>query len=164
MIFQTERLTIRVLEDADLDLFFDMMGNPNVMNPIPQSVMNRAESDKTFEVLKSGARGNVWAVSEKGKPDLIGLCALIKNDENDDELGYRLREQFWGQGYGTELTKGLIDYGFNVMKMDKITADVNIENVRSVKILDKFMTPVRTFFNENDNCTDRRYELLKKTL
>lgn len=45
--------------------------------------------------------------------------------------------------------------------MDKITADVAIQNLNSIKILEKFMTAKKEFFNELDNCTDRRYEVLK---
>jgi len=47
------------------------------------------------------------------------------------------------------------------LQLEKITADVNIENIASAKILNKFFKPVREFFNENDNCTDRRYELYR---
>jgi len=55
----------------------------------------------------------------------------------------------------------MLEFYFNVMNTEKVTADVNIANVASVKILDKIMTPVIEFFNERDNCTDRRYELEK---
>ena len=36
MLFTTERLLIRLLQISDSENFFDMMGNPNVMHPIPQ--------------------------------------------------------------------------------------------------------------------------------
>lgn len=165
MIFETERLLVRALHLSDSDAFFDMMGNPNVMNPIPRPAMSRLESDaflnkvmqsKTFNLDKE-----VRAIVEKKSNNFIGLCAFLKNNEQDDEIGYRLREQFWRQGYGTEITEGLIQYGFEVMKTPKITADVYVENIGSVKILKKFFRPVKEFFNEDDNCTDRRYELLK---
>ena len=83
------------------------------------------------------------------------------NEHNEKELGYRFRACFWGKGYGTETTKGMLNYYFQEMNVNKVTADVNIANIGSVKILDKFMKPVREFFNERDNCTDRRYELEK---
>jgi len=44
---------------------------------------------------------------------------------------------------------------------DTVTADVNVANIPSVKILVKFMTIVDEFFNEKDNCTDRRYEVTR---
>jgi ribosomal-protein-alanine N-acetyltransferase len=55
----------------------------------------------------------------------------------------------------------MLEYYFQEMNVDKVMADVNIANIGSVKILNKFMKPVSEFFNERDNCTDRRYELWK---
>lgn len=165
MIFETERLTIRPLQLSDADAFFDMMGNPNVMNPIPQKVMTREESDANLNKFLNpkGVPGKqVWGIDEKSSGEFIGLCALLKNDENEDEIGYRLREKHWGNGYGTEIARGLISYSFEVLKFEKITADVNTKNITSIKILDKFLTPVKEFFNKNDNCTDRRYALERK--
>lgn len=162
MIFETERLTIRPLQQSDANAFFDMMGNPNVMNPIPQKAMTREESDANLNKFLNpkGVPGkHVWGIDEKSSGEFIGLCALLKNDENEDEIGYRLREKYWGNGYGTEIAKGLIDYSFNVLNFEKITADVNIENIPSVKILDKLLSPTKEFFNKDDNCTDRRYVL-----
>ncbi len=48
------------------------------------------------------------------------------------------------------------------MNESKVTADVNLANVASVKILDKLMEPTRDFFNERENCDERRYNLMKK--
>jgi len=166
MIFETERLTVRVLHFQDTDSFFDMMGNPNVMNPIPRPIMTRAESDVFLSKLTSAKNDSsykdVWAIVEKKSNSFIGLCAYLKNDENDDEIGYRLREQFWRIGYGTEIAKGLIDYGFTKKGCIKITADVNTANSNSAKILNKLMHPVQEFYNAADQCTDRRYELYKE--
>ena len=166
MIFETERLSVRMLSILDTEAFFDMMGNPNVMNPIPRPVMTRTESDAFLNKALSSKTFNsdkqVRAIVEKKSNSFIGLCAYLKNDEDDDEIGYRLREQFWGIGYGTEIAKGLLDYGFTEKGCAKITADVYVENIGSTKILDKFMNRVRDFYNEEDKCIDRRYEVLKE--
>jgi len=66
-----------------------------------------------------------------------------------------------GKGYGTEIAKELIDYGFYTMNCDIITADVTIDNSRSAKILDKFLYRDKEFFNANDNCNNRRYKIDK---
>lgn len=165
IIFETDRLTIRKLRLDDSDCYFDMMSNPNVMNPIPRVVMSRSESDEHLKNFvfsyQSLIKRKVWAIQKKGENELIGLCALLKNDENEDEIGYRLREKYWRNGFGTEIAKGLISFGFKFLKMEKITADVDTRNLNSVKILDKLMTSRKEFFNEEDNCIDRRYETSK---
>lgn len=166
MIFETQRLLIREFTTTDSEYFFDMMGNPNVMNPIPLKTLTRLESDAVLEKFTppqtEDLEKRVWAVIEKKTFEFIGLCAFLKNDDNENEIGYRLREKYWGNGYGTETAKGLLDYGFSTLQMLKITADVNTINVNSVKILSKFMTPVKEFFNKKDNCTDRRYQITRE--
>lgn len=92
---------------------------------------------------------------------MIGLCLFLTNDENEKELGYRFRINYLGKGYGTETTKGMIDYYFNELHVKKVTADVNTENIGWVKILEKFINPVKEFFNEGRNCTVRSYEIEK---
>ena len=162
-IFESERLIIRTLSNEDADLYFDMMSNKNVMRLIPSEVMTREESDAHLQVFLDSdysiSDTKVWAITLKGENEFIGLCAFLKNDENQDEIGYRLREKFWRRGFGTEITKELLNYGFNQMNMQKITADVNTVNLNSVKILEKFMSSTKEFFNVEDDCMDRRYEV-----
>ena len=165
MIFKTERLLIFALKKSDSEDFFDMMGNPNVMLPIPQKTMTKIESDaKLLELitLEKTTSKKVWSLVEKESNKFIGICGLLKNNENENEIAYRLREKYWGKGYGTEITKGLIDFSFINLNFDLLTADVNIDNIKSVKILDKFFKRHKEFFNKQDNCTDRRYKLTKE--
>ena len=164
MIFETERLAVRSFRESDKDLFFKMMSNPNVMNPIPQKVMTKSESDLKFEELRSAKNSslqNIWVLTEKERNEFIGLCGFLKNDEEEDEIAYRLMERYWGNGYGTEIAKGLVEFGFTEMRSNKITADVNIANLKSVKILERFLNPAREFYNERDKCVDRRYAIYK---
>lgn len=166
LVFTTERLKIRLLQESDRDYFFDMMSNPNVMNPIPQDIMSKEKSDDTLNKFLTPFSLNiekkVWAITALGKNEFIGIAALLINDNHEDEIGYRLREKYWGVGYGTEIAKGLIKYAFENLQIDFITADVNMENTKSIKILDKLFKPEQEFFNPSDNCMDRRYKLYKK--
>ncbi|MEX1384365.1 GNAT family N-acetyltransferase [Lutibacter sp.] len=165
MIFKTERLLIYSLKKSDSNNFFDMMGNPNVMLPIPQKTMTKTESDaKLIELitLEKSTSNRIWGLVEKESNNFIGICGFLKNNDEENEIAYRLREKYWRKGYGTEITKGLITFGFKNLNFDLVTADVNIENIKSVKILDKFFIRDKEFFNKQDNCTDRRYKLTKE--
>lgn len=162
MIFETERLIIRALKTTDSAAFFDMMGNPNVMNPIPQKVMTKAESDsKLYELMtfEKASNKKVWSLIEKKSTNFIGICGLLINNDGENEIAYRLRENYWGNGYGTEIAKGLINYGFNTLDFDLITADVYVKNVKSIKILDKFFSKQSEFFNQNDNCNRNSHSI-----
>jgi len=165
MIFETERLYVRKLNESDHEAYFDLTGNPNVRNPLPRKVFTKAESDteiNLYILLEKTAHNKIWAICEKGNSEFIGGCGIIKNEFAQDEIGYQLREKFWGKGYGTEIAAGLIEYCFTVLNSPVITADVDVKNTKSVKILSKFLKLEKEFFNEKDNCMDRRYSLLKK--
>lgn len=165
MIFDTKRLYVRRLESDDEAAFFELMSNPNVMNPIPQKPFSRAESVAKLTDLISLEKSSdtrIWSLCIKGSNDLIGICGVLKNDEQEDEIAYRIIETFWGNGYGTEIAKGLIDYCFVQLKSELVTADVCVDNIRSINILNNYFTVQKEFFNAADNCMDRRYCLRKE--
>lgn len=164
-MFGTTRLYARQLEENDEAAFFELMSNPNVMDPIPQKPFDKAQSiSKLAELilLEKTSDTKIWCLCERGCNDLIGICGVLKNDEGEDEIAYRIIERFWGNGYGTEIAKGLIDYCFVAMRSDLVTADVCVDNIRSVKILDRYFTVKKEFFNADDNCMDRRYILRRE--
>ncbi|GHC52111.1 GNAT family N-acetyltransferase [Ulvibacter litoralis] len=167
-IFETERLIIKTLESKDQSHFTELLSDPKIIAPIPQpkftevQLLQKFQENLNLTVSDLQKERSICGIFEKGNPEMIGLCLFLTNDEKDKELGYRFRVPYWGKGYGTETTKGIIDYYFNTLQVAKVTADVNIENLGSVNILKKFMKPVKEFFNERDNCTDRRYEIEKE--
>jgi ribosomal-protein-alanine N-acetyltransferase len=160
MIFQTEHLIVRTFKETDLDLLFEMMSNPIVMNALPRPVKTKSETEITLEQfirLEKTTSTKWWCITTKSTVNFIGLCGFKQNEKNEPELGYCFNEQFWGLGYGTEIAKGLLDYGFNQLKFTKITADVTKGNLKSVKIVEKFMKLEKEFYNDSDKCMDCRY-------
>ncbi|HLV38138.1 GNAT family N-acetyltransferase [Xanthomarina sp.] len=166
-IFETERLLIKSLEATDQNNFIELLSDPRIITPIPQpkllesQILERFHKNLNIKLSTLKNEKCVCGIFEKGNPEMIGLSLFLINDDNEKELGYRFRVNYWGKGYATETTKGMLNYYFNELNIDKVTADVNTENTASVKILNKFMKPVREFFNERDNCIDRRYEIEK---
>jgi ribosomal-protein-alanine N-acetyltransferase len=168
-LFETERLEIRGLKSDDKEHFSELFTDPKVLELIPQKAFSEDKittifnKSLSFDLSDLNNQKCACGIYEKGHTELIGLALFLINDDDEKELGYRFRVNYWGKGYGTETTKGMLEYYFKQMNVSKVTADVNIANLGSVKILEKFMKPVREFFNERDNCTDRRYELEKTT-
>lgn len=165
MILKTNRLYLRKLRETDESLFCALMSNANVMNLVPQKVLNKKESAQQLKELiehEKTSDTKIWALCKLGEQDMIGFAGLLKNNAAQDEIAYRILEEEWGRGYGTEITGALIDFCFNELNSNYVTADVWIENIRSIKIIEKFMNPTFEFFNAHDKCTDRRYELRRK--
>lgn len=167
-VFETNRLVVRTLESKDQNNFIELLSDPKIIEPIPQSKLSESQIlDKFYENLDltwSDLQREKYTcgIFEKGNPEMIGLCLFLTNDENDRELGYRFRVDYWGKGYGTETTKGMLQHYFKTLNTQKVAADVNTENIGSAKILEKFMIPVKEFFNPERNCTVRRYCIEKR--
>ncbi len=78
----------------------------------------------------------VWAGFEKENEEFIGFFELAHLDNTEEiEVGYRLLKEHWGKGYATEMTKVLIEYGFNKMDLKDIVGITHPENIASQNVL-----------------------------
>ena len=53
------------------------------------------------------------------------------------EIGYIVNPRHWGNGYATEAARGLLDYGFRVLGLRRITACCDVDNPASARVLEK---------------------------
>ena len=105
----------------------------------------------------------VWAIERATDKAFVGTCALIINDKEEHEIGYRLSEAFWGHGYGLEVTEALIDHAFHTLRLQDLVAYVDKANEPSVHILNKSSFNFDSeYYNEELKCTDRRYTLSRR--
>ena len=168
MLFETERLYIRQLESTDIDPFFEMQGNPNVLKYVSTPPDTRDSCVQQLVDLRAAyhqAKPHllVWAVIRKSDEAFVGTAALVHYENGDNEIGYRFLERHWGNGYGAEVANGLIDYGMDTLKLANIVAYVDKNNFASVKILDRSVLPfIKEYFNKDDNCIDRMYKWIRR--
>lgn len=167
MIFETEHLFTRPVQETDKDHFFEMHSNPNVMQYTSQKIMSydecyndmqrviRCYSDPTQSFL-------VWAVVRKADNVFIGTCAIIDTEEHANDMGYRIMEKHWGKGYASEIALGLIRHGFDKLQRIDLVGVADIRNIASIKILEKLMTFEKEFYNPTLDCTDRQYRITRE--
>ncbi|SCY04074.1 Protein N-acetyltransferase, RimJ/RimL family [Nonlabens sp. Hel1_33_55] len=166
-IFETDRLEVRRITEFDKDNFAELITNPVILEKIPvkpaskEIVADRYAKAMKIELSDIGMKKCFFGIIEKGKDEVIGLALFLINDIKRQELGYRFRPEYWGNGYGTEIAKGMLNYYFDVLEATKVTAGANATNEASVKILSKFMKPIEEVYNEEQNYTDIRFEISK---
>jgi RimJ/RimL family protein N-acetyltransferase len=62
------------------------------------------------------------------------------------ELGYRLHQAAWGQGYCTEASRALIRKGFTELGVRRVVASTYADNLASRRVMEKAgLTLVRTY-------------------
>jgi len=79
-----------------------------------------------------------WAIHTKEKNEFIGWCGLKYRPEiNEIDLGYRFVKTAWGKGYATEAAGATLDHGFKKLRLPLITGRAHIDNIASIKVLEK---------------------------
>lgn len=164
MIFETKRLKVRQLTTADFPAFFEMQGNPNIHkytgSPVDDETSARASLKKCMAAYsKPNNDFWVWCIENKATGEMVGTCAIV---DKENDIGYRFLEKHWGNGYASEICNPLIEYGLNKMNLPFVTAQADVLNVASVKVLDRsILNFEKEYFNKEENCTDRVYRLEK---
>lgn len=69
---------------------------------------------------------------------VIGAVEMTLNKINASaEIGYIIHPDYWGYGIATNISKKLLDYGFNKLGLNRIYATTDKRNIGSEKVLKK---------------------------
>src|SRR5438552_510614 len=104
---ETERLTLRMLRDSDVDAYAEMVTDPEIMRFIGDGKpISREFSWRSVAAMIGHwhLRGyGYWAAVERSTGQLVGRVGFW-NPEGwpGFELGWMLRKRYWGQGFATE--------------------------------------------------------------
>lgn len=77
------------------------------------------------------------AIRETGRAIGAGVLYLRSEENRAGEIGYILKRNYWGQGFGTEIAQTLLEFGFERFGLHRIYATCDPRNVRSARILRK---------------------------
>lgn len=159
---ETKRLYLRPINEEDDQDFFELDSNPNVHeflgnNPVTSIEESRGYIKSIMQQYKDYGVGRL-AMIKKDTGEFIGWSGLkfervVRKEFDYYDLGYRLKEEFWGHGYSTEAAMALLDYGFNDLKLCEICAAADSKHKASNVILKKIGLKLSdTFTFENVLC------------
>lgn len=157
---ETERLYFRELEPTDDAGMFELDSNPEVHtylgnNPVKTIEESRAAIDFIREQYRTNGIGR-WAALLKETGEFIGWAGLklernVNGHDSHYDLGYRFIQKHWGKGYACEAAAAFVDYGFNVMNLEKINATADPSNAASRKVLERVgLKFIETFDHEGE--------------
>lgn len=136
MYIQTQRLIIRDYRPADWQDLLEIFSDPLVMKHCEDTY----DAERTRSILDLFIQKDIaYAVTLAGSGKVIGHALfhqLPGEEAGIYEIGWFLNRNYWGLGYAYEATKALIAYGFQSLKLHKITAET-IDPVRSVGLMKK---------------------------
>ena len=91
--------------------------------------------------------------------ELIGGCDIFAKG-NEATLGWCLHRDYWKRGYGTELARALLKFGFDDLRLHRIVAHCDAENIGSYRVMEKIgMRREGLFFDTRPphKLSDREY-------
>src|SRR3990167_8148720 len=144
IFLKTKRLIINTPESIDFDNLYALQLDADVMQYIGQGVRTPTEVRSGLEKAIAHQKKygfSLGCVFEKESGAFVGRAGLIylayDDAQPDIEVGYALTKDAWNKGYATELSKALIDWGFQNLSVTKLVAVINPKNDRSRRVLEK---------------------------
>jgi ribosomal-protein-alanine N-acetyltransferase len=138
-IFETDRLIIRTLTESDADFIYQLWTNPKVMKNVgfPHG-LNITKDEIIDRYINRGAKSGLESLlvaTKKDTGEVIGECYMgLPDDTGVCETDVKLSPEFWGDNYGIEIKRGLVDYIFTHTDAVGVKATPNVENIASQKM------------------------------
>jgi len=139
---QTPRLNLRPFTMEDVDPFYRVLTEPDILRYFPNS--DTPSYTRVENIIKAQLKHyeehhfGWWAVEEIDVGELIGWNGLQYLPEtNEVEVAYLLSRRKWGQGLASEGAQSSLQFGFKVLKLETIIGITHLENIASQKVLEK---------------------------
>lgn len=127
-IIRTGRLGLRRLQPADLSEIRRMPWL-DAERVLRRSLEGYASTGRAF-----------WAVILRGTGEFAGVCGLLDQEiegKPEIEVGYHFIEAFHGRGLATEAARGVMDYAFADLGLDRIVSFIEPRNLASTRVAEK---------------------------
>jgi RimJ/RimL family protein N-acetyltransferase len=130
-MIETLRLRLRGWREEDVAPFIHHTNTPTVMRwlggVMPPDQLEAVVRDRLMRWQDE--RGfTFWAVERIADDELLGFCGLKLADSPGStiggwhEIGWRLREDAWGQGYAREAAEASLGHAFTALAAPRVAA------------------------------------------
>jgi len=136
-MLETDRCVLMPFQKTDYDEVKQLYMNQQVRRYLGD-VRKEGELPRIFDEMLSTTDENHWVVRNKDSRKLVGIISLgLHHDGAFHEISYQLLPEWWGNGYGMEAIRAILDYAFGVLHLSKVIAETQTSNLPSRKLLEK---------------------------
>lgn len=140
----TKRFNLRRITQNDVNEIFVSRSDPEINKFLDRPPAETIEDAELFIekierlILKNEAID--WAISYKEDSKLIGSICLwqISIEKSKAEIGFELLKEHHGKGIMQEVIPVVINFGFEVMGLEKIVGEADPKNIKSIKLMERF--------------------------
>lgn len=153
MYYYGELVRLRPPERSDLDQFVAWLSNPELRHYITVRYISDALEQRWFERLLESTSGGTpdqlhfvietvegTQADRKVSGTPIGVISLFSINWRDRcaEVGITIGDPAcWGQGYGTDAMRVILDIGFNWYNLHRVDLHVVADNERAIRSYEK---------------------------
>lgn len=136
----TKRLNLVEIQQEHLKDIFSLFRDDKVTKFYNIKTMQKPEDGQVyldwFQKRFKEQAGIRWGIQLKNKEGIIGTIGYNNFSENHRaNLGYDLQSIYWNKGYMAEAIEAVVNFGFNVLNINRVEAEVMIGNIQSEKLL-----------------------------
>jgi RimJ/RimL family protein N-acetyltransferase len=134
---ETTRLTLRAFTEADIPELLPLIGTREIAATTLRIAHPYSEQNARDFIAMSRHEDKIWlAITQRSDGRLCGGVGLMLELEHQRaELGYWVGVPYRGKGYATEAAQAMLQYGFDTLKLHRISAMCMTHNSASGKIL-----------------------------
>jgi RimJ/RimL family protein N-acetyltransferase len=154
---ETQRLLLRRFQPQDWQMVHEYMSSPAVTAYLPEGQFSQ---DQARELVTEGGSDfdESIAVMLKEENALIGHMIFHPwFAQHTYEIGWVLHTRYHNQGFATEAAIALLKYGFEKMKLHRIIATCQPENIPSVRVMEKLGLRREGYFQKCIHLGDDRW-------
>jgi len=141
LLIKTPRLSLQPFNPAQINSLVKLANDKAVASMVASIPYPFSEDDAKKWLLQRGScgtdrNGHLFAVNTSNA-ELAGVIGIDRQPGGLFDLGYWLGRCFWGKGYASEATVGLLSWAESELGIKAITADFFEDNLASARVLEK---------------------------
>jgi ribosomal-protein-alanine N-acetyltransferase len=141
-ILETPRLRIRAFTVDDAPFAYELVNDPDWIRNIGDRNVRTLEDARGYlergPIAMQEKHGfSLFAVILKESDVTIGMCGLIRREALEDvDIGFAFLPAYRGQGYALESAQAVMDYAWEVLRLERLVAIVAPGNAPSIRLLE----------------------------
>lgn len=151
---RTERLLLKNINTTDREFIFsqfsDDVVNRYLFDAEPLTDIQGADEIIEFYVQPEPKLQHRWIIVRESDGQKMGTCGFHCWNLKDCtvDVGYDLKEKFWGNGYMREAMREIISFAKNNMHVKEIRACIYVDNQKSIHLVEKLGFAMSSTYNE----------------
>ena len=139
-VLNTNRLSLWEMDDNELEIFYDLISkedsaviSSSTKEMQEATLLNPAYMKAYTENMYKFYGYGIWAVKQKDSMETVGFAGVDKNGY----LSYIIKNTQRRKGYCSEALCGIITYLFNDTEIEDVYAQIDENNLASIKVIKK---------------------------